>query len=653
MTFFDLLGLDPKKVVEFFAYFGITVSERTCICFINILALIVIVGFLIYILCELKKYLNKIWGLLYKNRIWRKEYIKRELEHSYADYLQKEKKKCYIPTQCQGTPPHNFDEPDEAVTSSPKEELVSMFINRFFKPNNTNRLLYCILAGSGMGKTTFAVQLFLEYINNYNESNIPYQIFIKDMAEAKVLEEVKRLSERPDVNANQSILILDALDENHKASEDFEKFKEELESVIEPFKFVVITCRAQFFPDEQSVPAYSKIRKNTGDKNLLKYNKLYICPFSPDDIDKYIEKKYNRRDRKKAKAIIEKCKHLMARPVLLSHIDDLIGDNTEYQTEADIYGALIEKWVKREVNEIPDQTKKLELQNELLEFSMSLACKIYTIWKETGEFKLSSQELDDFCRQEGYDTSKYQFKARSLINHDALGAYKFSHKSFLEYFLALKYFHNPSFDFSFLGMDMAELFYEGFCKKEVRDLRNKNIFKIEELNAGVHYLLDELSLTIAKKSDYDYNHIFYVIGNNHFGELNLNWPAYDRNVQLFIEDSGVSSILVSNYRKNTGSLRQLLKARDVSYISIEGDELPNTFIKEARKKEIYVFHNGETIVRGSKALSNASLQLQLLVMQDKQMKIMNQSKIKSGQDSIYNMLNSFINPEEKGGNNGV
>lgn len=653
MSFFDLFDLDPHRVVDFLAKLGINVSEGTVDTVITFLILLAFIWAIGGSAVWIWKKGDAILTFLSRTRKWRKEYIKNGLEHSYGDYLAPERQHCYVPTQCQGTPPHNFDEPDEAVTSAPKQELVKFFIDEVFTKDNTNRRLYCIFAGSGMGKTTFSVQLFVEYIHRYKESTLPYDIYLRDLGDAKVIEQIKSLSDEIGDKAHRSILILDALDENLQASEDFEAFRTKLEEVIAPFKFVVITCRSQFFPNEDEMPEYSNIRINTTDKNLLSYNKIYICPFSPSDITLYISKKYkgwgskNRQLRKQAIAIIEKCKHLMARPVLLSYIDDLIDENRNYTTESDIYETLIKRWLKREVGNIPDTAVRMDRYNELIAFSQKLAERMYQNWRETGDFRLDGQTMNDFCQKNHFDKIHYQFRRRSLINHDAAGAFKFSHKSFLEYFLAQHYFENPDFDFSFEGMDMAELFYKGFCKREYREKMNENIFKIEEIRSEKYRIpYEELTLVIARKSDFDYTHLFYVIEQEGFSALELNWKAYAANVQQFIEASGIHTITIENYKKGTTGLRQILKSSDLEFVSIEGEELPKTFIKDAEKKGVHVIHNKQTIIRGKNPILNSTLRIQLQLQMEKQLELIQRERFVLDPDMLNELLNRAI--KEKG-----
>lgn len=645
MSFFDLFNLDPQEVVKFLEKLHITVSVETVDTVITILCLLVLLVAVVGGIKWLWKKGDAILTFFSKKRKWRKAYIKEELEHYYGDYLTPERRRCYVPTQCQGTPPHNYDEPDEAVASAPKQELVKFFIDDVFLKTNTNRWLYCIFAGSGMGKTTFTVQLFIEYLKKYKESTLPYAIFVRDLGESKVIDEIKALSDKIGEKAHQSILLLDALDENLQASDNFEDFRTKLEEVIAPFKFVVITCRSQFFPNEQEIPEYSTIRVNKSDKNLLIYNKVYIRPFSTSDIALYISKKYkgwgrkNRKLRQQANAIIEKCNHLMARPVLLSYIDDLIDVNKVYSTEADIYETLIKKWLVREVSSIPNASEQQKRYEELMTFSRTLATRMYQNWRETGDFRLEASKMNEFCLNNGFDKTKYQFRRRSLINHDTSGAFKFSHKSFLEFFLAQHYFENPDYDFSFEGMDMAELFYKGFCKREYHEKANGNLFKIEEFKSDKYNLpIDELTLVVARKSDFDYSHLFYVIEDKQFSELELNWTAYDDNVQHFIEGSGIHTIIITNYRKGSSGLRNILKSNDLEFVSIEGDELPKTFIKEAEKKGVHVLLNNQTIVRGNNPSYNSSLRLQVMLQMENQLSLIQRERLLAGHDILNEML---------------
>ena len=119
-------------------------------------------------------------------------------------------------------------------------------------------------------------------------------------------------------------------------------------------------------------------------------------------------------------------------------------------------------------------------------------------------------------------------------------------------------------------------------------------------------------MVITRKSDFDYTHLFYVIGNEQFSELELNWNAYDTNVQQFIEKSRIHTITIVNYKKGSSGLRQILESSELSFVSIKGEELlPRSFIKEAEKQGVHVLFNNQTVVRGRDTSYNSTLRLQL------------------------------------------
>jgi hypothetical protein len=183
--------------------------------------------------------------------------------------------------------PHDFDEPIEAVSAGPRNDFVQFMIKHVFVENNLNERLYLILAGSGMGKTTLAVHLFVEYVNHYKENTLPFGIHFLNMNDHDVLDRIQALAEKG--NARNKILILDALDENLQAVEDFQNFKTSLEQAISPFRIVVVTCRTQFFESDDGVPQQSSIIAQRSEKNFLHYNQQYISPFSKEEIDDFIK----------------------------------------------------------------------------------------------------------------------------------------------------------------------------------------------------------------------------------------------------------------------------------------------------------------------------------------------------------------------------
>ena len=125
MSIIELFNLNPQVVADYMAKYNIDVSVGSVETVITILIIISAFGIIVGAGAATRKWGEAILTFFSKTRKWRRNYIKDGLEHFYGDYLTPERQRCYVPTQCQGTPPHNFEEPDEAIASSPKQELVS------------------------------------------------------------------------------------------------------------------------------------------------------------------------------------------------------------------------------------------------------------------------------------------------------------------------------------------------------------------------------------------------------------------------------------------------------------------------------------------------------------------------------------------------
>lgn len=54
------------------------------------------------------------------------------------------------------------------------------------------------------------------------------------------------------------------------------------------FKFVIITGRTQFFQDDVSEPTIGKIKQNGNLSKRLKYERIYVSPFSEYEIQTYL-----------------------------------------------------------------------------------------------------------------------------------------------------------------------------------------------------------------------------------------------------------------------------------------------------------------------------------------------------------------------------
>lgn len=599
MSIFDLLGLDIEKLQQVLTRWNINVDANYLQAVIDIVLFCLIV-YLFY--KGIKKLVMFLWNLTpFSARKMQNEYIHSALDHDFKEYLGEESQRQYIETQFLSTPPHEFDEPNKATTATTREPM-DKFCDRIFKKNNPNERVYMVLAGSGMGKTTFMVNVFCRYVKqNMTRKGMDFDIRLLRLDDEKVLEDIKKISEDGFIKPEKTILLLDALDENRYASENFVEFKQKLEDAMEPFGLVMITCRDQFFDNEKSIPTSTNWVSVTKNKNLICYNKIYISPFSDEDMKKYLALKYkNRKKRKHAFLIAEKCKVLMARPLLLSYMDDLLDGNSEFKTIYEIYRVLIDKWLQREVNKIQSEEARYEQKKMLYHFSVRIARTIYENWKETKSMLLNPEQMDDFMTRFNYSEVPYELKRRSLINRNVSGYYKFAHKSFLEFFLAQEYFHNPTSNFEFEGMDMARRFYGEMCISNFRDWQGNDYIKlVQEKNKTYG---DEVCLEINSDIAVDYSHLADALYAMHIQlkSVRFPWNSYSDKLHHFLVKTQVPNVQVQCYfETNDKTPRKLLELQKLVSLSFESSRetsLPRKFVSLAQRKNVVTLLNDEFVV---------------------------------------------------------
>lgn len=598
MSIFDLLGLDVNKLQELLNRWNIHVGVEY-IQGVTDVFLFCLVAFLGW--KGIRKLSLFVWHLTpWCSRKQQKEYIHDALDHDFKEYLGKESQRQYIETQFLSIPPHEYDEPNKATTASTREPM-DKFCDRIFKPENPNERVYMVLAGSGMGKTTFMVNVFCRYVKqNMTRKGMSWDIRLLRLDDENVLEEIKKLREKDTLKPEKTILLLDALDENRYASENFMEFKGKLEEVIEPFGLVMITCRDQFFDNEKSIPTSTNWVAATKEKNLICYNKIYISPFSDEDIKKYLSNKYkNRKKRKQANRIANKCKALMARPLLLSYMDDLLDERTELKSLYNIYKVLIDKWLQREVNKIQFEEERNKQKLQLYQFSSGIAKMIYENWKNTKSMLLSPEQMQKFMECFHYTEVPYELKRRSLINRNVAGYYKFAHKSFLEFFLAREYYCNSNFKLDFEGMDMARKFYEEMCVSDYNDWQENGYLK---LMGNWHKIYGgEFCLEINMDLDIDYIHLGDALNAMHV-QLKLvkfPWNSYSDELHSFLARTHVQNVQIqSYYEAGDKTPRRLLELSDIVTLSFESTRekcLPKKFISLAKKKNIITLLNEDFI----------------------------------------------------------
>jgi len=105
-----------------------------------------------------------------------------------------------------------------------------------------------------------------------------------------------------------------------------------LVSLARNFRTVIVTCRSQFFPKDEEIPAETGVLKvgpvGPSEARVYYFHKLYIAPFTDGQVNSYLKQHFpiwKLRQRSAAREIVAKIPDLVARPMLLARVPDLVS----------------------------------------------------------------------------------------------------------------------------------------------------------------------------------------------------------------------------------------------------------------------------------------------------------------------------------------
>ncbi|MBI3681727.1 MAG: pentapeptide repeat-containing protein, partial [Acidobacteria bacterium] len=330
-----------------------------------------------------------------------------------------------------------------------------------------DQVFLALLGDYGTGKTWFTRKLAHDLARLYQKdrgrSRQPIRIDLKEVAKAFTLENILydhfQKSGRA-VNPKSIlyllaegwyVLILDGFDEMATQANwevTLANFRE-LERAAEGKAKVILTCRTHYFKDrakeeeavrggdlatKEGTQLYREIFGKPG------FSITYLREFTPAQIEEYLGRACGPRALE-VKAAIERIpsiEQISGRPVLL----DMIVQSAPQLAKAGgdvkvahLYQVFTEEWMRR-------QDWRLRLTREgrtaLVE---ELAVKLW----EAGSTRLHYRELapvlagllkEKIKTLEDLEIAEQEVRSASFLTRDAEGNYGFSHRSFLEFFLA-------------------------------------------------------------------------------------------------------------------------------------------------------------------------------------------------------------------------
>lgn len=387
---------------------------------------IIVIGAVLFLLVKLiiipsGKIVFKLYGYISKKWFVKKQIYEKLSFMDSSDLYYAIKN--YVPTRFSRIDPSDNEEPTpEYIAFEGEKEplLLEHFLKYEYSIKNGGKYYLC-LGDCGMGKTTFLINLYYETLKLHK-----YKCIFISLQEENCIEQIEAVEFQ-----SQTILLLDALDENESALTDYEAFSTKLERATHNFYRVIITARTNFFENETK----EQISNNKSNASMLdklsSSRKYYISPFTDEDIKKFLRKRYryNSKKIKRAWIIVEKNKNLSVRPLLLRFMDELLKEDYSFEYDFQLYEYLFGKWIEREKRNINE-----ELGKHLYEECILMAKKIYYQWLKNGKIGVYIDDMKGDVSFGGIES--IQLKGHALINRTSDGMYKFSHKSYWEFLLA-------------------------------------------------------------------------------------------------------------------------------------------------------------------------------------------------------------------------
>ena len=170
-----------------------------------------------------------------------------------------------------------------------------------------------------------------------------------------------------------------------------------------------------------------------GASRQYEFHKLYLSPLTDGQVNRFIRKRFpfwKRKQRVRARQIVDAIPDLAVRPMLLTHVPDLVssaGVAEHIDNAAQLYEHMVEAWLMREEGILGVAKEPLR------KFSERLAVDLYVNREARGAERISADEAHQLAQEWGIDLDRWALTGRSLLNRDAEGHLKFAHRSIMEF----------------------------------------------------------------------------------------------------------------------------------------------------------------------------------------------------------------------------
>lgn len=371
-------------------------------------------------------WIQKLGGVVKKKRIQRSEEVKKlgdDLMVKPLDLVP-----FFVEPDCQPYNPADHHEIDhiDSQFRSPAFNFITEFIRTPVpRPEGGSHLF--VLADAGMGKTSLLAMFKMAHIHGFwpkKTECLVYKISPSTLDELAVLKE-----------KSQTVLLLDALDEDPAAMIDIEDRVGKILHATRVFARVIITCRTQFFPRGESdlFKRQDRIKLGPFDCRVV-----YVSLFNDAQVLLYLQKRYpadpftrlfrmNHYKVDLAEGVLATMGSLKFRPMLLSYIDDFVKAGVSlHGNVSEVFSVLVHAWLDRELLKGFSFNKhKVWKACEALAFYM-FRNGVRAVSPETLAELESASLLGELPRE--------VLQGRALLNRNSSGDFRFAHYSIQEFF---------------------------------------------------------------------------------------------------------------------------------------------------------------------------------------------------------------------------
>lgn len=388
----------------------------------------------------------------------------------------------YIQPDCQSLDPSGAEEP--RLTLNPRENIFTV-IDRTLNHPTEYRYIF-LLGDTGMGKSSFLLNYYVRNLRRYRGQ---FKLVLLPLGIPDSDQRIEQIPEK-----ENTVLFLDALDEDTLAIVDHTERIRNLVKLTRNFKKVLITCRTQFFSKDEEIPQETGLviigPIDAGKKSQYAFHKLYLSPLTDLQVEQYLKRRYSFwqfKRRNQVREMVRKIPFLNVRPMLLTYAEELNGERRSINYSFEIYEEMIEAWLKREEGRVENIKKEL-----LRQFCEQLAIDLYINRERRGAERVHKNDLSRLAERWEIPLMDWQLSGRSLLNRDAVGNYKFAHRSMMEYLFVKRFLNGDAMCQGIPWTDQMQTFFleilqDGFTREQKLSwkLCEADIIKIGKMDISV------------------------------------------------------------------------------------------------------------------------------------------------------------------------